>query len=102
MYDVKAADYDSFRKPGVKEANWSFCHPFRTVLSLETRSVCPRDKKETARPRAAKSLRICPKVCLKRLREDTRQDSAVRRPRSTTKLETNELAPRQTNVKEWE
>ena len=56
---------------------------FRAVLILKTNLFCPRDKNKTAGSRFRNSSRICPK----RLREVMRRDSAARRSKPTTKLE---------------
>ena len=60
----------------------------------------PGTKNETASLRFRNSLRICPRVCPKRLREDTRRDSAARWTKPTTKLDPIGMAPRQTSMKE--
>ena len=76
-------------------------HLGRFRASKPTR-FCPRDKNETAGSRFRNSLRFCPRICPKRLREDTRRDSAARWTKPTTKLDPIGMAPRQTSVKEWE
>lgn len=52
--------------------------PFERFRASKPCRFCPRDKNETASLRFRNSLRICPRVCPKRLREDTRRDSAAR------------------------
>lgn len=62
----------------------------------------PGTKNEAAGTRLRNSLRFCPRVRPKRLREDVRRDSAARRLKPTTELEPTGMVPRQTSVKEWE
>lgn len=77
-------------KQAPKKINGCFLRLFRAPKP--TRFVL--GKNETAGFRFRNSSRICSRVCLKRLCEDTRRDSAACRPRPTTQLELTGMAPR--------
>lgn len=98
MQDVKATGYDSLCQTGVEEDSRLFWRSYRTFQGLKTNPFLSPDKNETAGSWFRNSLRICPK----RLREDTRRDSAARWTKPTTKLDPIGMAPRQTSVKEWD
>ena len=91
-----------FAKESLKRKNGHSGAHFGRFRALKPARFCPRDKNETAGSRFRNSLRICPKICPERLREITRRDSAARRSKPTTELESTGLLPRQTSVKEWE
>ena len=91
-----------FAKRVSKRENSRSGIPFERFRTSKPWCFCPRDKNETAGSRFRISLRFCPRICPKRLREVTPRDSAERWRRPTAKLEPTGMTPQQTCVKEWE
>ena len=91
-----------FARQVLKRKTTRFGIHFGLFRASKPTRFCPRDKNETAGSRFRNSLRFCPRICPKRLREVTPRDSAERWRRPTTKLEPTGMTPQQTCVKEWE
>lgn len=91
-----------FARQVLKRKTTRFGIHFGLFRASKPTRFCPRDKNETAGSRFRNSLRFCPRICPKRLREVTPRDSAERWRRPTAKLEPTGMTPQQTCVKEWE